>query len=244
MVSHLFSLLFCGPRCWSRSSLIVKAGGCCRRGNANSAAKRWRRGTVTGEAGWGRARGAELLRHTGLLVLFLSADMGKGLVRLRRAEQFFVAAMAAQPGRLHHLGARLPVPGMMEQHMFCLSMHPGYSWVLPACVCGAGCWWKGQKNGYSPMFPGAGRGQEWRLGMTDHVLCMLMMTGQAFPLPFSPPASETGDVCVLNCPLVVSHGRECPSQLLLCGGEPCASSTCTFKGQGRDCHQPKHPATL
>lgn len=180
---------------------------------------------------------------------FLFADMGKGSVLLRRAEQCFVAAMAAQPGRLQHLGARLPVPGMMERYMLCLSMHPRYSWPLLACVCAAGCCWRGQKSGYSPTLPGgfltlAERGQEWRLGTTDRVLCRLMMPGQGSPLPFCPPASEVGDVCVLNCPLVKSHGRECPSQILLCGGEPCASSTCTFKGQGRDCHQSKHPATL
>lgn len=107
-VSYLFLCssvaLAAGPGQHPWPSLIVKAGGCCSQrseaGNANTAAKRWRRGTVTGEAGWGRAPGAPAqgqscsdTRGCWFCLSFLCVGMGKGLVLLRRAEQCFVAAV-------------------------------------------------------------------------------------------------------------------------------------------------------
>lgn len=151
--------LFCGPRRWSRPAFLAVSH--CRswrllqQRKCKFSCQEMAQRHCHCEAGWGRARGAELLPLTGCWFCFPFADMGKGLVLLRRAEQCFVAAMAAQPGRLHHLGARLPVPGVMEQYMLCLTMHPRYSWVLPACVCGADCWWRGQKSGFgATMLPG------------------------------------------------------------------------------------------
>lgn len=117
-VSYLFLCssvaLAAGPGQHPWPSLIVKAGGCCSQGseagNANTAAKRWRRGTVTGEAGWGRAPGAPAqgqscsdTRGCWFCLSFLCVGMGKGLVLLRRAEQCFVAAVVCSsipPGSL------------------------------------------------------------------------------------------------------------------------------------------------
>lgn len=130
--------------------------------------------------------------------------------------------------------------------MLCFSIHLKHTWVLLACACGAGCWRRGSQGGYPPVLPvpnpcwesaGAGPGTVDPVGRA-------IMIGEGFSLPFCPPASETGDVRVLNCPLAVSHGSECPSQLPFCGDEPCSRSTYTFKGEGRGCHQSKCPSNL
>lgn len=138
---------------------------------------------------------------------------------------------------------------MRGKHVLCFSIHPKHTWVLPACVCGAGCWWRGRKGGYPPILPAP----RWLsnpcresagAGSWDSRPSVSVDDDRAgFSLPFSPPASETGDVHVLNCPLAVSHGSECPSHLPFSGGEPRTSSTCSFEGEGRDCHQPKRPST-
>ncbi|XP_064267093.1 uncharacterized protein LOC135295012 [Passer domesticus] len=203
-------------RCRSR-------GGCCGRGDANPAAKRWRRGTVTARRGcsgccclclsslfagtgkervsaFGKGRAALWLRGLPSLVRSGPWNDGAAHTLLLLASQMFVGAPSTCDG------ARRVV------------LVP---WSLVAFL------------------------QEWRLGTADRDLGGLVTTGHRSPLPFSPPAPETLDVYVLNFPLLISHGWECPNQLPLCGGEPCAGSTCTFKGQGRGCHpfvtQSAHP---
>lgn len=220
--------------------------GRCSRGKASAAAKRWRRGTATaGRAGPGlRGRSA----HGGSASRLCAQTRGKAGA-LGKGRAVLCGCQGCTAWSAQRLGARLAVPGVMEQLVLCFSTHPKHLWALPARVCGAGCWGSDQESAYCPMLPGgfltlAGRAQEWRLGTAERVLCRLMATGQGCPLPVSSPASETGDVCVLNCPLLISHGWECPKQLPLCGGLPAPPAPPRGRQGLSPAKAPTHPLGL
>lgn len=134
----LDSLLFCGPRCWSRSASPAvshcKSWRLLQQRKCKFSCQEMAQRHCHCEAGWGRARGAELLPHTGLLVLVSFCRHGEGVGAFEKGRAVLggcdgcTAWSAPSPGRP-------PACAGNDGAAHALSLHASLIFVGAPCMC-------------------------------------------------------------------------------------------------------------